>query len=98
MGMRAAGSWPIARYNSCSRMFSIMTSAHAVTVKPLCVIVIAAALRVATADAIAQNFPDKTVTMIAPFPAGGSVDLVARAVAQRISELWKQPVVVVNRP
>ena len=48
--------------------------------------------------AIAQNYPDKPVTMIAPFPAGGSVDLVARAVAQQMSELWKQPVVVANRP
>ncbi len=46
----------------------------------------------------AQNFPDKPVTMIAPFPAGGSVDLVARAVALQMSELWKQPVVVANRP
>jgi tripartite-type tricarboxylate transporter receptor subunit TctC len=36
--------------------------------------------------------------MIAPFPAGGSVDLVARAVAQQMSETWKQPVVVANRP
>jgi tripartite-type tricarboxylate transporter receptor subunit TctC len=48
--------------------------------------------------ATAQNFPDKPVTMIAPFPAGGSVDLVARAVAQQMSETWKQPVVVANRP
>lgn len=48
--------------------------------------------------AIAQNYPDKPVTMIAPFPAGGSVDLVARAVAQQMSEIWKQPVVVANRP
>ena len=48
--------------------------------------------------AIAQNYPEKPVTMIAPFPAGGSVDLVARAVAQQMSEIWKQPVVVANRP
>ena len=46
----------------------------------------------------AQGYPDKPVTMIAPFPAGGSVDLVARAVAQQMSEIWKQPVVVSNRP
>jgi tripartite-type tricarboxylate transporter receptor subunit TctC len=46
----------------------------------------------------AQNFPEKPVTMIAPFPAGGSVDLVARAVAQQMSETWKQPVLVSNRP
>lgn len=48
--------------------------------------------------AAAQSYPDKTVTLIAPFPAGGSVDLVARAVAQQMSELWKQPVIVANRP
>jgi tripartite-type tricarboxylate transporter receptor subunit TctC len=46
----------------------------------------------------AHAYPEKPVTMVAPFPAGGSVDLVARAVAQRMSETWKQPVVVSNRP
>ncbi len=48
--------------------------------------------------AVAQSYPDKPVTVIAPFPAGGSVDLVARAVAQQMSEIWRQPVVVSNRP
>ncbi len=48
--------------------------------------------------AAAQGFPEKTVIMVAPFPAGGSVDLVARAVAQQMSEIWKQPVIVANRP
>ena len=46
----------------------------------------------------AQSWPDKTVVMVAPFPAGGSVDLVARAVAQYMSDAWKQPVIVSNRP
>ena len=46
----------------------------------------------------AQSYPEKTVVMVAPFPAGGSVDLVARAVAQQMSEIWKQPVIVSNRP
>lgn len=46
----------------------------------------------------ALAYPEKTVTMVAPFPAGGSVDLVARAVAQQMSEIWKQPVIVSNRP
>jgi len=55
-------------------------------------------LAFAASGAGAQSFPDKAVTMIAPFPAGGSVDLVARAIAQQMSELWKQPVVVANRP
>jgi tripartite-type tricarboxylate transporter receptor subunit TctC len=50
------------------------------------------------APAWAQSYPEKTVVMVAPFPAGGSVDLVARAVAQQMSEIWKQPVIVSNRP
>ncbi len=48
--------------------------------------------------AAAQTYPDKAVTVVAPFSAGGSVDLVARALAQQMSERWKQPVVVSNRP
>jgi tripartite-type tricarboxylate transporter receptor subunit TctC len=56
------------------------------------------ALLVVSAAASAQQYPDKAVTMIAPFSAGGSVDLVARAVAQQMSEQWKQPVIVANRP
>ena len=46
----------------------------------------------------AQSYPEKTVVIVAPFPAGGSVDLVARAVAQQMSESWRQPVIVSNRP
>src|ERR671912_1011159 len=52
----------------------------------------------AAGSAQAQGYPDKAVVMVAPFPAGGSVDLVARAVAQQMSEAWKQPVIVSNRP
>jgi tripartite-type tricarboxylate transporter receptor subunit TctC len=46
----------------------------------------------------AQTYPEKSVVMVAPFPAGGSVDLVARAIAQHMSDAWKQPVIVSNRP
>jgi tripartite-type tricarboxylate transporter receptor subunit TctC len=46
----------------------------------------------------AQGYPEKPITMIAPFPAGGSVDLIARAVAQQMSDIWRQPVIVANRP
>jgi tripartite-type tricarboxylate transporter receptor subunit TctC len=56
------------------------------------------ALALACSAATAQTYPDKPVTIIAPFPAGGSVDLVTRAVAQQMSERWKQPVIVSNRP
>ena len=54
------------------------------------------ALAVCT-TASAQGYPEKAVTMVVPFPAGGATDPMARALAARMSELWKQPVVVLNR-
>ncbi len=42
-------------------------------------------------------FPERTVRIIVPFPAGGSNDVIARILAQRLAEIWKQPVVVENR-
>lgn len=52
----------------------------------------------AAMPAWAQTYPEKSVVMVAPFPAGGSVDLVARAIAQQMNDQWKQAVIVSNRP
>ena len=43
-------------------------------------------------------YPDRPVKMIVPYPAGGSTDGTARLVAQKLSEMWGQAVVVDNRP
>ncbi len=43
------------------------------------------------------NYPVKTVRFIAPFPPGGSTDLLARLVALKLSETWGQQVIVENR-
>ncbi|MFG5776475.1 Bug family tripartite tricarboxylate transporter substrate binding protein [Comamonas sp. J-3] len=50
------------------------------------------------AAATCHAFPDKTVTIIVPFAAGGSGDLVSRAVADQLSAKWGKPVIVENRP
>ena len=46
--------------------------------------------------ALAQPFPSKTVRIVVPLSAGGSVDVLARALAVGLSALWSQPVVVEN--
>lgn len=46
----------------------------------------------------AQGYPEKTITMVVPFPAGGSADLIARALAEHMTASWKQNVLVSNRP
>ncbi len=48
--------------------------------------------------ALAQDYPPKPVRVIDPFGAGGGVDVMARAVSQKLSELWGQPVTVENHP
>src|SRR5258707_7354633 len=49
-------------------------------------------------SAVAPDFPVKPVRIIEPFGAGGGPDLLARALAPKLSELWGQPVTVENRP
>lgn len=51
-----------------------------------------------TAGAFAQDYPAKPVQVIVPFTAGSATDVIARALSQKLSELWGQPVVVENRP
>jgi tripartite-type tricarboxylate transporter receptor subunit TctC len=46
---------------------------------------------------IAQSYPDHPIRLVVPFPPGGSTDLVARVVGQKMSESWGQQVVIDNR-
>lgn len=60
--------------------------------------VVAAFILAAPSVALAQSWPSRPIRMIMPFPGGSAVDLVARQVAQKMSESLGQPVIVENRP
>jgi tripartite-type tricarboxylate transporter receptor subunit TctC len=45
-----------------------------------------------------QAYPQKSIRIIVPFPAGGTTDILARAIGQKLTEQWKQAVIVDNRP
>lgn len=46
----------------------------------------------------AQDWPTRAVKIVVPYPAGGGVDVMARALGQRLQEKWQQPVTIDNRP
>ena len=48
--------------------------------------------------ALGEGYPTKPIRLVVPFPAGGSLDVVARAIGQKLTEAWGQPVVIDNRP
>ena len=50
------------------------------------------------APAQAQTFPSKTIRIIVPYPAGGSIDLTARVIARNLQDSVGQSVIVENKP
>jgi len=61
-------------------------------------LIVGAALAAATAASPAQDYPARPIRLILGFAPGGSTDLVARVVGQKMAEAWSQQVVVDNRP
>jgi tripartite-type tricarboxylate transporter receptor subunit TctC len=63
--------------------------------------IVCAALAAACSGAVAQDaakYPEQMVRLVVPFSAGSMTDLLARVVADKLSERWKQQVIVENRP
>jgi tripartite-type tricarboxylate transporter receptor subunit TctC len=57
-----------------------------------------AGLCLSSVAAMAQSFPNKPVRLVVTYPPGGSSDLMARIMGQKLSVLWGQPVVIESKP
>lgn len=62
------------------------------------VMAISLSINAVPAAAQTEDYPNRTVRLIAPSSPGGGIDFVARVIAPRLSEIWKQQVLVENRP
>src|SRR6266571_3599143 len=61
-------------------------------------VIMAAACIAPSADACAENYPDRPVRLIIGSAAGGTLDTLARLIAQKLTQEWGRSVVVENRP
>ena len=66
--------------------------------KRLFTIGLSAVLLALALPAAAQSYPAKPIKIVVPFPAGGTSDVLARLIGQKLTESWGQPVVVDNKP
>ena len=60
--------------------------------------ILALTLVAAVQNVVAQDYPAKTVRLVAPFAPGGATDVLARLVGQKLGERWRQQVIIDNRP
>ncbi len=51
-----------------------------------------------TSTGSGQGYPNKTIRIVVPYPAGGGIDLISRAIGNQLSQRWGQPVVIENKP
>ncbi|MBX9812400.1 MAG: tripartite tricarboxylate transporter substrate binding protein, partial [Burkholderiales bacterium] len=61
-------------------------------------VVVLIAMACALSAAQAQNYPSRTVRIVAPIAPGGAADILSRMIAQKLYESWGQMVQVDNRP
>src|SRR5438105_4596112 len=74
-----------------------MMSRHAIAVV-LCGTALGIASATGTLAAEGDDYPSRVITLLVPFPPGGSSDIVMRLVAHKVAESIKQTIIIDNRP
>ena len=77
---------------------SLRTITLLTALSSICAVATLSALAFYSASAHAQNYPTRTVKMIVPLTPGSGADIAGRLVAKTLTENWKQPVIIENRP
>jgi tripartite-type tricarboxylate transporter receptor subunit TctC len=60
--------------------------------------ILLSALALISFNATAQTYPSRPITLVVPYTPGTGIDIIARTVAPRLTERWKEPVIVDNKP
>jgi len=71
---------------------------HAVSLKIASAILLGLTVGASALAQTADNYPNRSITMVVAFPAAGTTDILARLIGQKLTEKFKQTVVVENRP
>jgi tripartite-type tricarboxylate transporter receptor subunit TctC len=71
-----------------------MPAMRAARTLPALLVAVAALFSILPAHA--EDYPARAITLVVPYPAGGSIDLVAREIGHKLHEAWGQPVVIQN--
>jgi len=74
-----------------------INTVRAATAVAMLAAIAATTLFASSQQASAQSYPERRITFVVPYPAGGATDVVARLLANKLSEAWKQTVVVENK-
>src|SRR5262249_34696927 len=94
-GQRESGPPPD---SECGCMEEMVTALRRYTLRSFAVVMAIAAPSMMPSDVGAQEYPQRTIKIIVPYPAGGTADLIPRVVFDVLSRKWGQPVVIENKP